>query len=303
MPWEDEEILTLQQIALPANLNVVLEGPPLEEQLEAMTPEELDFLLKRCNFNATEHPVLTWFHYCKEPNRTGVNNLGYCWQAEFRAYHIWTHPAIMTYEYMIWMDSDAYPGREWDVDPMEAMIDNDLTLMYAGWPYGTSVDREGEILRKIEHSYNTSICSIENKAEEGSGDVFLHASACETNVSNAAFNQIAGSHHITNLKVFRKDIHQKFLKDFVGDFRFRRSMDDQLAVTLVGFMDQYLTNNKSSDVPEKYTVWHERTQGIELDIMHHQCFDSIRSRKMGKRPFQYLIEKYPDIEEKCGAYF
>lgn len=49
--------------------------------------------------------------------------------------------------------------------------------------------------------------------------------------------QIHGFHHITNLDVYRSDLHQSFLKNFVGEYKFSRMFDDQLAVTIVGAME------------------------------------------------------------------
>lgn len=93
LPWTEEQIAELQDVVAPAKLTVAIEAPPLEEQVAAMTKEEKDFIYKRCN--VTEGEDLSWFHYCTEEGTKHKNNLGYCWQAEFRSYHIWTHPAIM----------------------------------------------------------------------------------------------------------------------------------------------------------------------------------------------------------------
>ena len=93
LPWTEDEIAELQAVVAPAKLTVALEAPPLEEQVAAMTKDEKDFLYKRCN--VTEGKEISWFNYCTEPGSRHSNNLGYCWQAEFRSYHIWTHPAIM----------------------------------------------------------------------------------------------------------------------------------------------------------------------------------------------------------------
>jgi len=93
LPWTEDEIAELKAVVAPAKLTVALEAPPLEEQVAVMTKEEKDFLYLRCN--VTEGEDISWFHYCTEPGTKHRNNLGYCWQAEFRSYHIWTHPAIM----------------------------------------------------------------------------------------------------------------------------------------------------------------------------------------------------------------
>ena len=50
--------------------------------------------------------------------------------------------------------------------------------------------------------------------------------------SNPTVQQIGGFNHITNLDVYRKEIHQKFLLNLVGDDKFSRKWNDQLGVTL-----------------------------------------------------------------------
>jgi len=104
MPWDEDKISKLQKVVAPAKLTVALEGPPLEEQVAAMTPEEKDFLYRRCN--VTQGLNITWFNYCTEKGSRNVSNLGYAWQAEFRSYHIWNHDALKGYKYMMWFDSE-----------------------------------------------------------------------------------------------------------------------------------------------------------------------------------------------------
>jgi hypothetical protein len=297
IPWDDKDIAKLQKIAAPANLTVAVEGPPLEEQLAAMSKEELQILRKRCGANETISEKLTWYHYCKEPGSKEVNNLGYAWQAEFRSYHIWNHPAVLKYKYMIWLDSDAYIGREWDIDPIQAMVENDLTVLYAGWPYGRI--HHNDVLReKLIHSYNTSICDVQESSDSAGGK-HIYAKVCNNGLN---IKQLAGNHHITNMEVFRKDVHQHFLKNFTGDYRFSRMYDDQIAVTIVGLMEQYMVNNYT-EVPAKYTVWHERTNGMLLKISHHGMYDAEKKESAPVRA-KNLIKRskanWTGLEERCG---
>jgi hypothetical protein len=104
IPWSQQDIQKLQASVAPAKLTVALEGPSLEEHLNSMSVEERDFLEKRCN--VTKGEKLTWFHHCSEKNSHLFNNLGYSWQSEFRAYHIWKHEALKNYKYMFWIDSE-----------------------------------------------------------------------------------------------------------------------------------------------------------------------------------------------------
>jgi hypothetical protein len=104
LPWTREQIQDLELSVAPAKLTVAVEGPSLEEHLASMTLQERDFLERRCN--VTKGEKLTWFHRCTEENSHLYNNLGYSWQSEFRAYHIWNHEALKPYKYMFWVDSE-----------------------------------------------------------------------------------------------------------------------------------------------------------------------------------------------------
>ena len=131
----------------------------------------------------------------------------------------------------MWIDSDALMSKFWDVDPVQFMVENNLALLYSGFPYG--VVRNEALGRKLMDVYNTSICGIDNDEDRS-----ISARPCVD--SPASMGSVARMHHITNLDVYRKDVHQRFLKKFVGDYRFSRLMDDQIAVTIVALMEQYL---------------------------------------------------------------
>ena len=285
LPWTEEQIAELQGFVAPVKLTVALEGPPLEEQLAAMTKEEVDFLRKRCNAT-TEEEELTYFHHCTEEHSDQLTNLGYSWQAEFRAYHIWTHPALMDYKYMMWFDSDVRIGKEWDQDPMKVMVENDLAILFAGFPYGKSYNPR--IKDKMDQVYGRSICNS-FLVEDGT----LNPHACEDD-SKFTIQQIAGNHHITNLEVYRKDIHQEFLKKFVGDHRFSREADDQIAVTIPALIEN---NGKKA--------WHERSHGLHLLIHHHGMYDVVRSEKGLRNKHRFwekTIETWPALKDRCKAY-
>ena len=287
MPWEENEIAEVQQVALPAKVTVVLEGPSLEERLAALTEDERNFLYERCG--KTKEKNLTWFHHCKEPNAKNVANLGYSWQAEFRAYHIWTHPAIREYRYMMWLDSDARLTKEWDVDPMKIMVENNLVLLYSGFPYWHH-HSNSDVADILKASYNTSICTIDAKRER------LVAQPC---AGPATFSVVAGMHHITDMNVYRKDIHQQFLKNYTGPYPFSRERDDQAAVTLVAVMEQYIQNNYSNDI-KKELVWNERGHDLTLKIGHHRKFDNLRSERLPGNLLGSLVEEWPGLHDRCG---
>lgn len=221
-------------------------------------------------------------------------------QAEFRSYHIWTHPIMMKYKYMIWLDTDCALSKEWDVDPMRAMVENDLAVLFVGYPYGKT-KKDNDLRDKMIRFYNTSLCSV-SSGKDGPG-IHLWGNMCK---SDLELYQVAGNHHITNLEVFRKPVHQQFLKAFTGDYRFSRMYDDQMAVTIVGLMEQYMVNNYTSGRPEKYKIWHERTNGIKLDIAHHGMFDADESDRAPvnkKNSFRKYKKTWHGLDERCGSHF
>ena len=99
---------------------------------------------------------------------------------------------------MMWLDSDVNIAKRWDKDPMHTMVENDLTVLFAGWPYGKVQD---PVLKdKMIGAYNTSICSVQKSPEKK----FIYPKVCEGKKrEHLLIRQIAGNHHITNLDVFR----------------------------------------------------------------------------------------------------
>eukprot|EP00979_Chaetoceros_neogracilis_P018227 scaffold10557_cov302-Chaetoceros_neogracile.AAC.6 len=291
IPWTQEKIDLVQIAAGGAKVTVVVEGPSLEEHLAAMSKEEVTMLRNRCSLENKTDEVLSWHHYCVEKGSKDMVSLGYGWQAEFRAYHIWKHQALKNYKYMMWLDSDCRVGKEWDRDPIEIMVENDLTLMYSGYPSGKFSDARTR--EKLKQVYNMTLCYTKQRNGE------LYGAMCEDRPNTPALiRQVDGSHHITNLDHYRKDVHQRFLKSFVGDYKFSRRFDDQIAVTIVAVMEQRLRNETSK-------LWHERSKNITLKIAHHSIYDAQPKEKspVNKYNFFHSIKKeWPGLGERCGSF-
>ena len=251
MPFSKSQEKMLQDFAYPAKLTLVQE-PSLDEHLANMTKDEITFLRKRCGVD--DGHELSWMHHCTEENSHHVNNLAYSWQAEFRAAHIYTHPAMMNYKYMIWLDTDSWISREWEKDPIQAMVDNDLVILFDAWDYGRTSGPK--LKEKMEFAYNTSICSASLNRKG-----HLEVNMCNED-NNPNIQQIGGFNHITNLDVYRKDVHQKFLQNMVGDYKFARQWDDQLGVTVPALYES----------PER--SWDARANGFNFGIIHHHKVDA-----------------------------
>jgi hypothetical protein len=252
IPWKRSHLEELKKVAPQTKITVVRDSPPLQDQLATMTPTELDFLRKRCSVKDGEN--LTWFHHCTEPGFKGVANLGYSWQAEFRSYHIWSTPVLAEYKYMIWMDGDSFCTKPWAHDPMKAMVENDLVLMVDNFPQGNTANPR--LKDKMQQAYNNrSICTLYLSA-----DGKFSPRKCEGDQS-PKLGLVHGFMHITNLDFYRNATQLNFLGLLVGDHRFSREWDDQLAVTAPAAMA----------APDR--VWDLRMNGYNLGIHHNGMLD------------------------------
>jgi hypothetical protein len=252
IPWKRSHLEELRKVAPQTKITVVRDSPPLQDQLATLTADELTFLRERCSVKEGEN--LTWFHHCTEPGFKGVANLGYSWQAEFRSYHIWSTPVLADYKYMIWMDGDSFCTKPWAKDPMKAMVENDLVLMVNNFPQGYSANPK--LADKMRQAYNNrSICSLYMSSEGR-----FSPRECEGNQSPKV-GLVHGFMHITSLDFYRNATTLHFLGLLVGDHRFSREWDDQLAVTAPAAMA----------APER--VWDLRMNGYNLGIHHNGNLD------------------------------
>ena len=266
-PWSQNDINELQQVIPNTKLLIVIDGPSktgdLSEYLINTSQEEIEMLKERCG------ETLSWENYCIEDGSMYKTSLAYNWQSEFRAYHIFKHEALKPFKYMIWMDSDALCTESWSVDPMKMMVENDLTIAFPNFPAGKT---ENPLLKsKIEAAYNESVChAILNK--EG----FLWGKKCNGN-DKVHFQHIHGFHHITNLDVYRKEKHLKFLHSITeGNYKFSRIWDDQLGVTVPAVMD----------TPGK--AWDYWSHNVTTNIFHHGDLDGkVKVRLEGERIKDY----------------
>jgi hypothetical protein len=269
IPWTDEQVLDLARTVAPAKLTIAIDGPSLEEHLASMTKEEVTFLEKRCSVKPGEK--LSWFHHCTEEEYGTKANLGYSWQSEFRAYHIWKHEALENYKWMIWMDSDALCTKTWDKDPIKAMVENNLTAMYDNFPAG--VTKGIDLKEKMMEAYGYAICGIWENA-----DGTWKTRRCR-DVDVAWVNHIHGFHHITNLDVYRSEKHMKWLKLMVGDYRFSRKWDDQLGVTIPA----------AFEAPER--VWDLQKHNMTLMIRHNGQYDGKGSYVKVRSPEKWWVKE------------
>jgi len=246
---DDRDMAAVRRLVSPARASFVRDSPPLQEALRALPPERLENLMSRCREkNATIRVQdVDWWTYC--PGRINYN-----WQVEFRAWHIWRQPVLARYKYMLWVNSDVFPTREWTRDPVAYAINNDL-VVFAG-AYGGGKFGGKEMQGRVHRSFNTTICSGKDSRERG------HVVA-ET--GDDCFNRklavVNGYLHLTNLDFFRSDVVENWARNWIGDCYLCREHDDQAAVTVPALVL----------APEK--TWTMDTHNFSLGVFHNNGLD------------------------------
>ena len=285
MPLDEKDILEVQRIVSPANITFVLDEMTLEEQIANMTAEQQQTLVNRCiDVNTTAD--ITWHHRCRDD--TFVMPIAYCWMSEFRSKQIWLQQALRPYKYMLWWDSDSYATMVWKQDPIEYMIRNDLVLLMANYPQGSTRGYTG-VQQKLRQVYNKTLCSAV-LVESG----VLHANyGTEENCGQENVQQVHGFFHITNLDFYRLPQNLHWYDVQIGDNKFSRVWDDQLAVIVPAVM---LAPERAADM--------ERV-GLDLQVFHNGFIMGKRKSKGGGYKAFWRNEgptKFAEAKEKCAPY-
>jgi hypothetical protein len=273
-------IESVRQIVAPANFTVVVDNPGLKALVEEMSPAHQADLLARCNVTSVDQ-----MHWMKTTCREGKSlervRIGYNWQAEFRALHLWTHEALKPFKYMLWLDSDAFCTKVWDRDPVTYMIQNDLAIFFDHFPQGGSRGRD--VQERVEKAFGgQQLCYVHM--------VDGHLNPTIGDCNSASISQVHGFFHITNLDFYRSPPVLNWANILIGDTRFSRRYDDQLGVTVPAAM---LAPNKS---------WEMEYHGINLDIFHNGRLDGKRWVGGGFKVKWWPnngTQAFPEAVDKC----
>mmetsp|Transcript_25641 Transcript_25641/g.71496 ORF Transcript_25641/g.71496 Transcript_25641/m.71496 type:complete len:433 (+) Transcript_25641:138-1436(+) len=243
-PLSEEAQKYIQSLVAPAKVTVVVDNRGFQEEIAALSPQRRKNFLLSCN--VSDPATLTWWSNC--PGRVAYN-----WQAEFRSWQIWRHPALAPYRSM---DSDGFPTKPWPQDPIKIMVENSLVILFDHWRQGSTAG--ADVTDRILRAFGVHLCSLgltngTLRSRIGPGD----GSGCRT----GRIPLIHGFFHITNLDFFRSDAVQKFSEIWIGDGYLQRRFDDQAAVTIPAAI---LAPNRS---------WEMRLHGICLDIYHNMRID------------------------------
>jgi hypothetical protein len=283
IPEEEKRILTT--VVSPASLRFVMDEKSLLQQISDLTPEQQQTLVDRCQ-GVNRSTDLTWYTRCKDG--THVMPIAYCWMSEFRAKHIWTHNALRSYKYMLWWDSDTFPTKKWQHDPVYYMLRNDLVLLMANYGLGNTPGGYG-VQQKIFQAYNKTLCSVEllqnGRLRGNYGDA--------ENCAQHGVRHVHGFFHITNLAFYRLPQNLKWYNIEIGNQKFSRIWDDQLAVIIPAVM---LAPNRTVEM---------HRVGIHLEVMHNaKMMGKVKWGDGAYKQFWNLSAPtdFPEAVKKCSSY-
>jgi hypothetical protein len=283
----DNEVRDIKEVVHPAHVIVETDKDTLSKQISKLTRDQKQDLLNRCSKNSTEE-LFWWTRCCDEDNKGDCMPLAYNWQAEFRSKWIWYSKGLAKYKWMMWYDSDAMATKVWQQDPVAFAIRHQLKMLFDHFPQGF---RSHEDLRgMMEDAYNGDhICDV--KLVNGHLQAFRKVGGC----NKPKIPQIHGFFHITDLDFYRSEANLKWFNNMIGDRKFTRSWDDQLAVTVPAAI---LAPNKS---------WDMNANGIVLDVYHNQHFDGDIKRRHRGGGYVHWWENnsntsFPEAIEECAVF-
>ncbi|CAJ1956075.1 unnamed protein product [Cylindrotheca closterium] len=302
IPVTAEQVAEARAVAYPGTVTFVQDSPPLEEVVGNFSKEEQEYLIERCqcchpkdkeNCCKDRKKKIDWGFWCYE-QKTGWVTLSYAWQAVFRSYNIWTHPALADYKYMVWIDDDAIPTKPWLKDPLKPMVEEDLVIFYDNFPAGFC--KSGGIIEKMQLAYNKTYCYIHRvHVFKGNQTGKFVVRPCKKNKKGNyvldKFGLVHGMMHITNMDIYRKPVHMEFQRLLTqhNTHPFSREWDDQIAVTVPAAFEN----------PDK--AWDMRMHGYNMSIHHNGKLDGKQKAKKWKYTtwWKYYKDEFPVAREMC----
>jgi hypothetical protein len=242
-PIEESALAPLRKIMAPVNFTVVVDNEGLQNEIANLSPVRREKFYERCKPTAPEN--ITWWTNCD-------GRINYNWQAEFRSWHIWRHPALRDYKYMMWLDTDGYSTRPWTRDPVAVAMQNDLVILFDNWPQGAGSGRD--IQERIVQAFGQTLCGLEMKDGQMQPSI---GGECPS----AKIPLVHGFFHVTNLDFFRSEAVTLWGETLIGDCYLCRKYDDQVAVTVAPAM------------LAPHRAWDMRAHGLRLDVYHNNHMD------------------------------
>jgi hypothetical protein len=291
MPINDTELVNIRQMVAPAKFTVVVDNRGLQNEINNLSPIRREKFLRRCNVTSPDE--LTWWSSCYENKKLGRGRkklvrgrIAYNWQAEFRAWHIWKHPALAEYRWMLWLDTDGFSTRVWTRDPVAIAMQNKLVIFFGNFPKGHA--RGEDIQNKITRAFNRTLCNI--NLQNGHFKSKTGGDCPIANIPDIHIPDIHGFFHITDLDFYRSDPVINWAKTLIGDCFLCRQFDDQIAVTVPPAML----------APER--AWDMYANGVKLGVYHNFLMDGKKKQHVDgfmKYWPKNAEKEFPEAWGKC----
>jgi len=279
-PIDPSQVLHITQMVAPVHIQFVHDNKGLQEEIAALSPERRQQFIKDCRLQSEMELVnLTWYSDC-------LGRIAYNHQAEFRSWHIWNHPSVIDYHYMMWLDADAFCSQRWTRDPVAIAMQHNLTILFDNFPQGDTISRE--VHARIQKAMNGSLCNVKLTPEG-----YFQRSINEDCYAKGGTRipLIHGFFHITNMDFYRRHIY--WAEVLIGNGFLQRRFDDQVAVTIPA---AYYTPNQSFLL---------RKVGIDLAVFHNGRIDgNMKVKGGGFLAFWHKNggkEQFPDGHKNCAV--
>jgi hypothetical protein len=161
---------------------------------------------------------------------------------------------------MLWMDSDGFCTRKWNLDPVAMVIRNNVTILFDSFPKGKSYGEDFDL--KYHQAFKKRLCKIRMV------DGYLEPTwgSCR----KPRIFHIHGFFHITDLDFYRSEPVQNWLTILIGDSKFSRRYDDQIAVTV------------PAAVLSPRRAWDMEYHGFRPEVFHNHFLDGKYKLPYGK---------------------
>jgi hypothetical protein len=300
----EKESAEFAQIVHPASLTIVPDKQTLQEQLEDLTKKQQETLIGRCNNstikknNITTIKDLTWETMCND-GPFEFFQIRYYWMAEFRSKHIWQQEALKKYRYMLWFDTDSFCTQPWKQDPIAFMIRNNLVLLMGD--YGNARANDNSAMQeRLFKAYNKTLCKGKIRKTDGRMEATYGDGGEDDRCKSSVVYSAPGFFHVTDLDFYRLPQNMHYYDVLLGDGKFQRRWEDQLAVIGPAVMG----------APER--TMEMEPAGIFPEVMHNGFMMSKRKNPNGTAPkyhFHYtkswnatIANEWPEAQEACNAY-
>lgn len=214
----------------------------------------------------------------------------------FRTMVVWNHPELASYEYMLQMDSDDFPTKEWKRDPIDLLVRSDAVYFYDRTVYGLipqtnpSHDPFFSLVRSHFFPETDHFCGID--ASGGALKPVERDEKCPV-MELDGFEEAMGNFQLAELAFFRGEAFQSWAAAFAKEpYIYTRSWNDQ----------QLLSIGLAILAPGKARSL--ESEGISLGLFHNNLIDDEDPDDMASNPsyteWFESFEKDPAFVERFG---